>query len=312
MRRGVLARLSLAVLLLPGPVAAQSLPGGVEAARPAVLDRVAFEQRIGGTVPLEATFRDDTGRSVRLGDYLRDTPVLLVPAYYTCPMLCTLVLGGVVSALRALPFDVGRELTVVVFSIDPTDSPALAAAKKVEILDKFRRPGTAGGWHFLTGGEDAIRALADAIGFRYARDPATGQYAHASGIVLLTPAGRISHYFYGVEYAPRDLRLALVEAADGRIGTPVDQLLLYCFQYDPATGRYSRVALRAIRVGGVATILLLGGFVAVMLRRDAHTTGRPEDPARQSAEAPQAPTPPQAHQVATAGTRVGEKRGLAS
>jgi protein SCO1/2 len=252
----------------------------MEAARPAVLDQVAFEQRIGASVPLEASFRDDTGRSVRLGDYLRDTPVLLVPAYYTCPMLCTLVLGGVVSALQALPFDVGRELSVVVFSIDPAESAAQAAAKKAEMLAKYRRAGTAGGWHFLTGGEDAIRALAGAIGFRYARDPATGQYAHGSGIVLLTPAGRISHYFYGVEYAPRDLRLALVEAADGRIGTPVDQLLLYCFQYDPTTGRYSRVALGAIRAGGVVTILLLAGFVVAMLRRDARTAARREQPPR--------------------------------
>jgi protein SCO1/2 len=204
----------------------------------------------------------------------------------------------VVSALRALPFDVGRELAVVVFSIDSTESPAQAAAKKDEILGKYRRPGAADGWHFLTGAEDAVRALAEAIGFRYARDAATGEYAHASGIVLLTPAGRISHYFYGVEYAPRDLRLALVEAADGRIGSPVDQLLLYCFQYDPTTGRYSRVALRAIRVGGMATILLLGGFVVTMLRRDRRASARTE-------------TLRMPRRVATAATRSGERDGLA-
>jgi len=272
----------VALLALAAPHAASSESVGSESvradARPAVLDRVAFEQRIGQAVPLDAGFRDEAGHPVRLGEYLRDKPVLLVPAYYECPMLCTLVLGGVVSALRALPFDVGRELTVVVFSISPTETSVQAAAKKEEILAKYRRPDTAGGWHFLTGDEDAIRAVADAIGFRYTRDPASGQYAHASGIVLLTPAGRISHYFYGVEYAPRDLRLALVEAADGRIGSPIDQLLLYCFQYDPATGRYSRVALGAIRIGGLATIVLLGGFIAIMLRRDARPTVRTGHP----------------------------------
>jgi protein SCO1/2 len=271
-----MATVVLALALVGFGATAPPSAWAAESARPAVLDRVAFEQRIGGAVPLDAAFRDDAGQPIRLRDYLGDTPVLLVPAYYECPMLCTLVLGGVVSALRALPFDVGRDLAVVVFSINPADSPAQAAAKKEDILGKYRRPGSARGWQFLTGSEEATRALAEAIGFRYARDPVSGQYAHASGIVLLTPDGRISHYFYGVEYPPRDLRLALVEAAGGRIGSPVDQLLLYCFQYDPATGRYSRIALGAIRIGGVATLLLLGSFVAAMLRRETPAKARRE------------------------------------
>jgi protein SCO1/2 len=265
--RGALAAFALGPLL-----AAASNAAAAEPARPPILDQVAFEQRIGEAVPLDTVFRDEAGRSVRLADYVRDKPVLLVPAYYECPMLCTLVLKGVVSALRALSFDVGREFAVVTFSFSPTESPAEAAAEKAETLGTYRRPGAESGWHFLTGSPESIRAVTDAIGFRYARDPASGQYAHASGIVLLTPDGRISRYFYGVEYAPRDLRLALVEAAGGRIGSPVDRLLLYCFEYDATTGRYSRPALRAIRVGGTATVLVLGAFVTVMLRREGTRT----------------------------------------
>jgi len=202
--------------------------------------------------------------------------VLLVPAYYECPMLCTIVLNGVVSALRALPFDVGKEFRVVTFSFNPRETSELAAAKKTTYLEDYRRPGAAAGWHFLTGDEPSIAALTQAIGFRYAWDEASKQYAHASGIVVLTPAGRISHYFFGVEFAPRDLRLALVEASGEHIGSLVDQLLLFCFHYDPATGRYSRVALNAVRAGGVLTLAVLVAFVVLMLRRDAK---RARDPA---------------------------------
>ncbi len=237
--------------------------------KPDILRNVGFDQRLGAQVPLDLPFRDETGSPVKLGDYLGDKPVLLVPAYYECPMLCTIVLNGVTSALRALPFDVGREFRVVTFSFNPHETSELAAAKKATYIEDYRRPGAAAGWHFLTGDEPSIAALTQAIGFRYVWDEASKQYAHASGIVVLTPGGRISHYFFGVEFSPRDLRLALVEASGERIGSLVDQLLLFCFHYDPATGRYSRVALNAVRAGGVLTLAALVGFVVLMLRRDA-------------------------------------------
>jgi protein SCO1/2 len=235
--------------------------------RPAALRDVAFAQRLGERVPLDAPFRDEHGATVRLRDYT-GKPVLLVPAYFTCPMLCPLVLGGVVSALRALPFDVGKEFTVVVFSFDPTDGPEAAAEKKALYLGEYRREGAEAGWHVLTGDATSVQALTDAIGFHATYDNAHHQYAHASGIVLLTPDGRVARYFFGVEYAPRDLRLGIVEASESRIGTVVDQLLLFCFHYDPTTGRYSRLALDAVRAGGVVTLAVLAGTIGWWLHRE--------------------------------------------
>jgi protein SCO1 len=255
---------ALLLVLAAGPAAAT--PG--EDGRPPILRDVGFDQRIGDAVPLDLPFRDESGRTVRLGDYFGAKPVLLVPAYYECPMLCTLVLNGVVSALRALPFDAGQEFTVVTFSINPREKSDLAAAKKEKYLEAYRRQGAETGWHFLTGDEDSIARLTRAIGFRYAWDAAQQQYAHASGIVVLTSRGTLARYFYGVDYAPRDLRLALVEAAEERIGSVVDQLLLFCFHYDPATGSYSRIALGAVRVGGGVTLLALVGGIVLLLRRD--------------------------------------------
>ncbi len=243
--------------------------------RPQVLRDVGFDQRLGAQAPLDLPFRDETGRTVTLREYVQGKPVLLVPAYYECPMLCTLVLNGVVSALRALPFDIGKEFRVVTLSFNPHETSALAAAKKATYLEQYRRPGAAEGWHFLVGDESSIRPFMQAIGFRYAWDDVAQQYAHASGLVVLTPGGRLSHYFFGVEFAPRDLRLALVEASHEQIGSLVDQLLLFCFHYDPATGRYSRVALNAVRAGGALTLLALGAFVVVMLRRDRARAARP-------------------------------------
>src|SRR5262249_52273483 len=263
---GVLALLVL--VALPGAAHA-------DAQRPQILRDVGFDQRLGAQAPLDLPFRDETGRTVSLRDYVGDKPVVLVPAYYECPMLCTLVLNGVVSALRALPFDIGREFRVVTVSFNPHESSDLAAAKKATYLEQYRRPGAAEGWHFLVGDETSIRPLMEVIGFRYAWDPEARQYAHASGLVVLTPGGRLSHYFYGVEFAPRDLRLALVEASSERIGSVVDQLLLFCFHYDPATGRYSRVALNAVRAGGILTLAALGAFLVVMLRRDRAQARRP-------------------------------------
>ena len=270
--------MAVLAVLLAALLSATAHAGAEERAdmKPDILRTVGFDQRLGAQVPLDLTFRDEAGSSVKLGDYLGDKPVLLVPAYYECPMLCTIVLNGVASALRALPFDVGKEFRVVTFSFNPHETSELAAAKKTTYIEDYRRPGAAAGWHFLVGDEPSVAALTQAIGFRYAWDEASKQYAHASGIVVLTPAGRISHYFFGVEFAPRDLRLALVEASGEHIGSLVDQLLLFCFHYDPATGRYSRVALNAVRAGGVLTLAVLVAFVVLMLRRDAK---RARDPA---------------------------------
>lgn len=231
-------------------------------------------------MPLDVLFRDEGGREVRLADYAGSRPILLVPAYFECPMLCTIVLDSLVGTLRTFSFDVGKEFAVVVFSFNPKESPAQAAEKKRQLVERYQRPGTEDGWHVLTGDEPAIRQLTEAIGFRYTFDAASGQYAHGSGLVLVTPTGRISHYFYGVEYPPRDVRLALVESSAEQIGSPVDQLLLFCFQYDATTGRYSRPALRAVRVGGAATVLILGALVIGMLRRgskhrETHGDARP-------------------------------------
>lgn len=256
------------VVILCAATVVGAVAAHAETERPSVLRDVGFDQRLGAQMPLDLPFRDETGRTVTLREYVGDKPVLLVPAYYECPMLCTLVLNGVVSALRALPFDVGREFRVVTVSFNPAETSTLAAAKKATYLGQYRRPGADAAWHFLVSDESSIRPLMDAIGFRYAWDPVAAQYAHASGVVVLTPGGRVSHYFYGVEFPPRDLRLALVEASDERIGSVVDQLLLFCFHYDPATGRYSRVALNAVRAGGVLTLGALGTFLVVMLRRD--------------------------------------------
>jgi protein SCO1 len=243
-------------------------------ARPAAVRNVGFDQRIGAQVPLDVAFRDETGKTVRLGDYAGTKPILLVPAYYQCPMLCTLVLDGVVSALRAVPFDVGDAFTVVTFSFDPRDMPAAAAEKQAHYLAEYRRPGAAAGWHFLTGDDDAIRRLTAAIGFRYAWDAEHQQFAHASGVVVLTPDGTIARYFYGVEYAPRDLKLALVEASEHKLGSPIDELLLFCFHHDPTTGRYGAAVVNAIRAGGILTLLALGGAIAVLLRRERRLGAR--------------------------------------
>ncbi len=265
-------RLLAAVLVaLPAMLHAQpaSAPAPVtEPGRPTALRNVSFDQRLGEQVPMDARFRDETGRSVTLADLAAGKPILLVPAYYECPMLCTIVLNGVVSMLRALPFDVGNEFTVVTLSFDARETSELAAKKKEHYLGEYRRPGAAEGWHFLTGDEAEIRRVTDAVGFRWQWDEPSKQFAHASGVIVLTPRGRVSHYFYGVEFPPRDVRLAFVEASDEKIGSVVDALLLFCFHYDPATGRYSKIAIDAVRVGGALTLFALVGFIVVMVRRE--------------------------------------------
>jgi protein SCO1 len=243
-------------------------PAFAEGGRPAILDQAGLEQKLDEQVPLGLHFRDESGSDVELGRYFRDKPVILSLVYYECPMLCTLVLNGLVSSLRTMSLDVGRDFDVVTVSFDARETPELAAKKKQTYLEQYRRPGAADGWHFLTGDQASIDALAQSVGFQFAFDEKSQQFAHAAGIIVLTPQGRVSRYFYGVEYAPRDLRLGLVEASQNKIGSLVDQILLFCFHYDPLTGRYSALSLNIVRAGGALTVLALVAFIALMLRRD--------------------------------------------
>lgn len=255
-----------ASLMLSSPVKAQS---GV----PSQLRGVTIEQRLNERVPLDLPFRDETGRTVQLGDYFGKKPVVLSLVYYNCPMLCTLVLNGLLKAMRAISLDAGDQYNVVTVSFDPRETPALAAAKKKMYIDRYRRASGPSGWHFLTGTEPSIKALTQAVGFRYVFDPKTSQYAHASGIMVLTPDGRLARYVYGVEYSARDLRLALVEASANKIGSPVDQVLLYCFHYDPSIGKYGLVIMNVLRAAGIATVLGLGALVLILFRRNRRTSG---------------------------------------
>jgi protein SCO1/2 len=244
-------------------------PDSKPAPLPPGLQGITIEQNLNHQVPLDLVFRDEFGRSLPLSTYFSGhKPVVLALVYYTCPMLCNLVLTGVATSLRAISLDPGRDFEVVAVSFDPRDTPEIAAAKRANYLQRYRRPDTANGWHFLTGNEAAIKALASAVGFRYKLDPATGQYAHASAMMILTPEGKLSRYFYGVEYEPRDVRLGLVEASRNKIGSPVDQILLFCYHYDPATGKYGAIAMNMIRFGGASFVLICGTFLLFAWRRD--------------------------------------------
>jgi len=240
--------------------------------RPPGLKNVAVEQRLNEQIPPQLIFRDETGKTVRLADYFGRRPMILNLVYYQCPMLCGEVLSGLESALRILRFDVGKEFDVLTISFDPRETPEMATAKKAEFLQRYKRPGAELGWHFLTGPQASIAALTKAAGFQYEYIEKTGQFAHATAIMILTPSGRISQYYYGVEFAPKDLRLGLVQASDNKIGTLVDQVLLYCYHYDPATGKYSAIITRIIRLSAIATILVIGVmFVALSRKRTATT-----------------------------------------
>jgi len=236
-----------------------------------ILQQVGIDQRIGQQLPLDVTFRDETGRSVPLRNYFGKRPVLLTLVYYQCPMLCSEVLNGVVGGLLPLKLNVGLDFDIVTVSFDPRDTPAVATEKRDTYLRRYGRAGADKGWHFLTGETPAIEALTKAVGFRYAWDPTIQQYAHASGIMVLTPDGRLSRYLYGVEYTPKDLRLALVDSSEGKVGNVVDQVMLYCYHYDPATGKYGAVVTHMLRLGGALTLLLLGGFLAAAWRRELRT-----------------------------------------
>jgi protein SCO1 len=235
---------------------------------PKGLEGVGIDQKLDQQLPLNVQFKDEAGRTVTLGSFFHGKPVLLAPVYYRCPMLCTQILNGMVGALKAVSFDPGRDFEVVAFSFDPKDTPETASAKRLNYVKRYGRPNTANGFHFLTGDEANIKQLTEAIGFHYRYDPINDQFAHASGLMLATPEGRLSRYFYGVDYSPRDLRLGLVEASEHKIGTPVDAVLLFCFHYDPATGKYGAVAMNSLRAGGAVFVLLCGSFLFVAWRRD--------------------------------------------
>jgi protein SCO1/2 len=241
---------------------------------PAPLREIGFDQNLDRLVPLDTPLVDETGRAVRLGDFFGKRPVILVFAYYDCPMLCTLAINGLATALGVLSLEPGKDFEIVTVSFDPRDTPATAAAKKAVYLDRYRRPGAAAAWHFLTAAPASIERLTSAAGFRYVWDEPTKQFAHPTGVVVLTSEGRLARYLFGIEYGPRDLRLALVEASAGKVGTPVDALLLYCYHYNPMTGRYGLVIMRAMRIGGAATVVALGTFIFVMLRRERHRSTR--------------------------------------
>ena len=227
---------------------------------PKALSDVGIDQKLDQQLPLDLVFHDESGKDVKLGQYFGQKPVVLALVYYDCPMLCTQILNGMVTSFRVLPFQVGKEFDVVTVSFDPRETSALATTKKnvyVNYLPEKMRAGATSGWHFLTGDQENIAKLAEAVGFRYHYDEATKQFAHASGIMVATPHGRLSRYFYGVEYAPRDLRLGLIESSANKIGSPVDQLLLYCYHYDPATGTYGAAVMKIMRIAGVITVLAI-------------------------------------------------------
>lgn len=235
---------------------------------PPVLREVGFDQRLGEVIPLDLRFQDEAGQTVRLGDYFGTRPVILTMAYYECPRLCGLVLDGLAQSLRGLRLNMGEAFVVVTVSIDPGDTPTQAAAKKGQLLRQDAHSSVPEGWHFLSGEAASIRQLTAAVGFRYAVDVENGQFAHAAGLVVLTPAGAIARYLYGIEFAPKDVRLALIEAAAGQIGSAVDQLLLFCYRYDPTTGRYGLVIMNVLRLAGLVTVAGLGGFIAIMFCRE--------------------------------------------
>ncbi|MGQ9488317.1 MAG: SCO family protein [Armatimonadota bacterium] len=229
---------------------------------------ITIEQKLNEQVPLNLTFRDETGREVQLKQYFGKKPVLLTLVYYECPSLCGLVLQGLLKSLRVVNYTPGDQFEIVTVSINPKETPQLAAAKKQNFLEEYGRLDAAKGWHFLTGEEPQIRKLADSVGFRYVYDPKSGQFAHAAGIMLLTPSGKVARYFYGIEYSPRDLRLGIMDASQGKVGSPVEKVILFCYQYDPTTGKYSLAIIRVIQLASVLTALVLGGFISTQMYRE--------------------------------------------
>jgi protein SCO1 len=292
--RVIVAAFALALAGPAGPARAQyngvppegmmtkgTMPAGIT---PDELKKVSFDQKLGVQVPLDLPFRDETGRAVQLSRYFTGRPVILSLVYYECPMLCVQALNGLVQSLKVLSLEPGRDYEIVTVSFNPEETPKEAAAKKDEYVARLGKPGAAEAWHFLTGTEASIRVLTDTVGFHYVYDPATKQFAHPTGIIVLTPEGKASKYIYGIDYGPRDLRFALVEASDHKVGTPVDRLLLYCYHYDPTTGKYGLVLLNILRLGGVLTIATIGGLVLLLRRREKHPPARPGGAAKPEAK----------------------------
>jgi protein SCO1/2 len=259
MTAGVSAQLSRPRSVPPGKAASEQVP---------MLKEIGIDQKLDAQVPLDAEFQDETGATVKLGKYFGSRPVVLVLAYYECPMLCTQVLNGFAGSLQGVTLDAGKDYDVVVLSFDPGETPAMASDRRAEFLRRFVRQADPASVHFLTGRDSAIRSVAGAVGFRYAYDAATDQYAHPAAITVLTGQGRVSRYLYGVEFAPRDLKLALVEASAGRIGTLVDQAMLFCYHYDPESGKYGLAIMNFVRAAGALTVLALVGWILLSLRRE--------------------------------------------
>jgi protein SCO1/2 len=242
--------------------------------RPSALTGVTIEQRLNSQLPLDATFKDEYGQTVPLGKYFGKRPVVLALVYYECPMLCTQILNGMVRAAKVMTFTPGKDYDVVAISFDARETPKQALLKKTVYMKDYGHPETADGWHFLTGDPDAIKRVTDTVGFKYRWDVYTATFAHASAIYVLTPDGKLSKYFYGIEYSPKDMRLGLVEASQNKIGNAVDQILLFCYHFDPTSAKYTFLAMGILRAAGAATVLMLGGFVFIMLRRDRQKGNR--------------------------------------
>ena len=276
------AKLVIAWLLISGAAHAQGMfgqkgfnppaPANAGGARPPILRDVGFDQNLNAQVPLDTQFYDESGKQVRLNQYFgTGKPVVLALVYFNCPMLCSEVLSGVTSSLSAIRLNAGQDFQVLAVSFDPKDTPESASAKKLNYMQRYRRPGAESGWHFLTGDQPSIRMLTDSVGFHYTWDEKNKQFAHVAGIVVLTPDGKVSRYFYGVEYAPRDLKFGLIDASNRKIGSFVDQALLFCYHYDPTVGKYTPVILKIVRLGGVLTLLVLGSFIGLMVRKERHS-----------------------------------------
>jgi protein SCO1 len=263
-KKGILlvVMLGLACLLPQSDARAQQTVGGV-------VSQVGFDQKLGIQLPLDLRFHDDTGRDLRLGELLGRRPVILAPVYFRCPLLCNQLLNGLTRSLKPVSLAAGQDFDVIAFSINPAETPDLAGPKKRAYLEQYDRPGSANGWHFLVGDQPAISALTEAIGFRYTFNPQTELYAHAAGVVIVTPEGRIARYFYGIDFPPKELESELTRARAGQIGNPIGRLLLLCYDYDAATGKYTLSIMRLLRVAGTATAVALGAFVCLMFRREA-------------------------------------------
>ena len=275
----------LVALAISSPAVGQGMPGGIMSppanVRPPGLKNVGIEQHLNAQVPADLVFHDESGRLVRLEEYFGKKPLILSLVYFRCPMLCSEVLAGLEGSLKALRFDVGDQFDVLTISFDPKDTAENARAKKNEMMKRYRRPGGEQGWHFLTGAEPSILALTQAVGFQYEYNPATDQFAHTTALMVLTPEGRIAQYYYGVEYPPKDLRLGLIQASQNKIGTLADQILLYCYHYDPQAGKYSAIISRILQLAGGLTVVLVGTVLLVLFRRGPDSAHRGQDRSHQ-------------------------------